>query len=343
MLLTNQQKVLKRIQEDVILVKLGFKQPGKSKKSERLAVDTAKSKGIDVASVSTSLVKLKGDNLARYAKLVGEARKFLNYRSCAYDDNGWRLVRLKFWPGIDTHLKELQLKASETADKIVDEDYDSMLEDAKTRLRSEFEWTDFPSRDELKASFGFIIERDVVKGGDDIRLNHTAAVVKDMEHELNQRLSRKVSEARTETVSRIEDVLTNCVDTLSAYGEGKKRQEAADAKIARVKKVYASGSKAPAEEKAKARQKVSELEEARKKFRVRNNGSSINNIKELVTVFKEINITADPNIEALGDKMAQVFEKFDAEKVKNDAGLRKKATDSAKSILDDLRNISLVS
>jgi len=40
--------------------------------------------------------------------------------------------------------------------------------------------------------------------------------------------------------------------------------------------------------------------------------------------------------------MAQVFEKFDAEKVKNDAGLRKKAIGASKSILDDLRNISLV-
>jgi len=343
MLLTAQQKVLKRIQEDVILVKLSFKQPGKSKKSERLAVDTAKSKGIDTDSVRTTLVKLRGDNLARYAKLVGEARSYLNYRSCAYEDNGWRLVRLKFWPSIETQLKELQLKSTEVADKIVDEDYDGMREDAKSRLRGEFEWADFPSREELRDNFKFTIERDVVKGGDDIRLNHTAAVVKDMEHELNQRLQRKVTAARNESVTRMEDVLTNCIDTLEPYGKAKEEQEQIDVLLIKAKADLKAAPKGDKDKLEKAEAKVKKLEDKRKGLRARHNGNSINNIKQLVSVMKEVNVSGCPDIEKASEKMAQVFEKFTAEGVKKDSNMRKEATATARSMLDDIRSINLVS
>ena len=62
-----------------------------------------------------------------------------------------------------------------------------------------------------------------------------------------------------------------------------------------------------------------------------------------MSVMKEVNVSGCPDIEKASEKMAQVFEKFTAEGVKKDSNMRKEATATARSMLDDIRSINLVS
>ena len=101
-------------------------------------------------------------------------------------------------------------------------------------------------------------------------------------------------------------------------------------------------SKATDEEKDKARLRIKVIQEKRKKFRVRNNGHSIENVKELVQVLEMVNTTDNPDIEAVGKRMGKVFEKFTGDNVKTDPKLRKEAIDASKSMLKDMQDIGII-
>lgn len=340
MLLTAEQRIIKKMTEDTCLVKIQIGSPGRNQKMDRLAKETAKAKGIDVNSVNTTVVKLVNDNLDKWSKITAEARKYLGYRSAAYDDNGFRIVRVRFWPKIEQDLDEMRIKAFEARDRVLEE-YEAIKESAQDRLGSEFEWANFPSKEELRETFKFDIQRDVVTDGSDVKIKHTTEFVKAFETEMNQKIERKAAEARAEGVDRIKSVLSQCVETLESYDGGKVEQEKIDAKIKEKNKLLWKRSKATAEEKVEAKAEIKELKEKRKKFRVRNNGSSINNVKEMVMVLDKFNVTGDESIEKAGEKIASIFDKYDAEEVKKDTKLRKKATSEAKGILEDLQNIEL--
>ena len=177
--------------------------------------------------------------------------------------------------------------------------------------------------------------------GSDVKIKHTTEFVKAFETEMNQKIERKAAEARAEGVDRIKSVLSQCVETLESYDGGKVEQEKIDAEIKEKNKLLWKRSKATAEEKVEAKAEIKELKEKRKKFRVRNNGSSINNVKEMVMVLDKFNVTGDESIEKAGEKIASIFDKYDAEEVKKDTKLRKRATNEAKGILEDLQNIEL--
>lgn len=343
MLMTRQEKAMKRIQEDVVLVRVQMKKPSTVKKSDRLSESTAMSKGIDVASVKTSLTKMKHDNLDRYSKVLAEARKYLAFRSTAYGDDGWRMVRVKFLPDIEAKLEELKLTAEELATTIVSEDYDGIVENAKARLGSEFEWVEFPSKEELAAGFGFEIRKTCVESGADIHINAAASVVRDIQEEMDSNVAEAGKKAVSEVAGRMQAVCKTAIETLEPFDEGQKKLKPLAEEEKKLKRLINNkASKATAKKKGEARVRIKEIQEERKKHRVRNNGHSIENVKELVQVMDMVNTTSNPDIEAIGKRMGKVFEKFTGDNVKKDPKLRKEAINASKSMLKDMQDIGFI-
>lgn len=341
--MTRQEKALKRIQEDVVLVRVQMKKPSTVKKSDRLSESTAVRQGIDIASVKTSLTKMKHDNLDRYSKVLSEARKYLAFRSTAYGDDGWRMVRVKFLPDIEAKLEELKLTAEELATTIVNEDYNDIVECAKKRLGAEFEWVDFPAKEELAAGFGFEIRKTCVESGKDIHINAAASVVRDIQEEMDSNVAEAGKKAVSEVAGRMKAVCKTAIETLVPFDKGQEKLKPLADEEKKLKKLINNRtSKATDEEKDKARLRIKVIQEKRKKFRVRNNGHSIENVKELVQVLDMVNTTDNPDIEAIGKRMGKVFEKFTGDNVKKDPKLRKEAIDASKSMLKDMQDIGII-
>ena len=336
-----ENKVLRRMQRDVMLIRVTLKKPATVKKSARVAEEAAKIKGIDQGSVRASLTKMRGDNLLRHQKVMGEARAFLSFRSTPYGEDGWRMIQVKYLPDVMSKMQEFKMQAEELVYKIVNEDYESMVEDAKNRLGSEFEFVEFPSREQLAQEYSFEIKKKSFETGDDIRLQAASEIVKDIQHEMNAQAVEFAEEAKKDVVKRVENTCRTVVDTLENYGSGKAKLDSLEKKEKQLKaKIRSKGISVTDKDKAKAALKKVQADKG--KHRVRNNGSAVENLKKLVTVIGEINVTGDEQIAKIGDTLSDLMEEFDGKNTKDDKTARRKCIETNKDILSQLKEIKLV-
>ena len=329
------------MQRDVMLIRVTLKKPSSVKKSARVAKEAAMIKGIDQASVRASLTKMQGDNLLRHQKVMGEARAFLSFRSTPYGEDGWRMIQVKYLPDVMSKLEEYKMQAEELVSKIVNEDYDGMVEDAKNRLGSEFEFVDFPSREKLAQEYSFEIRKKSFETGDDIRLQAASEIVKDLEHEMNAQAIEFAEEAKNDVIKRVSNTCQTVVDTLENYGSGKDKLEEIEKKEKQLKAKIRRKAISD-EDKAKAKAALKKVQADKANHRVRNNGSAVNNLKELVTVIGEINVTGDEQIAKIGDTLSKVMEEFDGKNTKEDKTTRRKCIETNRDILSQLKEIKLI-
>lgn len=63
--------------------------------------------------------------------------------------------------------------------------------------------------------------------------------------------------------------------------------------------------------------------------------SLVENLRDLVKVMPSLNITGDPELDALSDRLSQLA-KYDAETLRNSDTAREKVANEAKRILEDI-------
>jgi hypothetical protein len=149
--------------------------------------------------------------------------------------------------------------------------------------------------------------------------------------------------AVSEVAGRMQAVCKTAIETLEPFDEGQKKLKPLAEEEKKLKRLINNkASKATAKKKGEARVRIKEIQEERKKHRVRNNGHSIENVKELVQVMDMVNTTSNPDIEAIGKRMGKVFEKFTGDNVKKDPKLRKEAINASKSMLKDMQDIGFI-
>jgi len=338
----NKDKVLRRMQQDIMLIRVQIRKPSSVKKSDRIAKEAAMLKGIDLQSVGARLTKMQGENMDKHAKILGEARAYLAFRTSAYGEDGWRMIQAKYCPDVIAKLKEYKMQAEELVEVIVNEDYESIREDAKSRLGEEFDHVDFPSREQLASSYGFDIKRTTFTTGTTHVLKASIEVLNDIEHELNENAMEQVKSSRDEVKGRYVDSFKTVVETLENYDTGREMLGPIESEITRLKALPAKpcsdiSSAVWRRYKSKAKSKVKSLQEEKKKYRVRNNGSAMNNAKALMAVFEQIDITGDPDMGKVVKVARDLCEDLDGENTKADKSKRRKAISTSKDVLAQLQ------
>lgn len=338
----NRDKVLRRMTQSIMLIRIKLRKPSSVKKSDRVAKEAAMLKGIDLASVGARLTKMQGENMEKHAKILNEARAYLAFRTSAYGEDGWRMIQAKYCPDVMSKLKEYKLKAEELVEKIVNEDYDSIREDAQKRLGSEFDYVDFPSREQLADSYGFDIKRTTFTAGEDHRLKASIEVLNDIEHELNEDAMKEVKRSREDVKQRYIDAFQTVNETLTNYDKGREMLEPIEAEIKRLQSlpVKPSSNTSPAvwkRYKSLAKAKVKSLQEEKKKYRVRNNGSAMDNAKALMAVFEQIDMTGDPDTGDIVRAARGLCEDLNGQNTKEDKVMRRKAISTSGDVLAQLR------
>jgi len=342
--INKEDKVLRKLRSEVMLIRVTLRQPSKNKQSSRVAEEAAKRTGIDQRSVRASLTRMKHENMDRHQKLLGEARHFLSFRSTPYGEEGWRMIQVRYLPDVKSKLEEYKMKAEELVHKIINEDYDSIREDAMSRLGDEFEWVDFPTREGLAKQYDFEICTKSFETGDNLQIKAASEIVRNIEHEMNQRALETAENARQDVIDRTAETVSIAVDVLESYDQGKEEQERNAAEIKRLKKInYTKTGKSKAvvaRYKSKVKAAIKHLKAIRPT--VRNNGSAVENLKKLVGVFSEINVTGDEKVAKIGDTLKELMEEFNGDNTKEDKTIRRKCIETNKDILTQLKDIKLV-
>ena len=313
-LVTKDNVVMKRFNENCMLVKIGIKLPGSKQLVIRAAQEAANTFKADVESIDSHIRKFRKSDLAPAQEVATQARSKLKFFTSTWDAHGWRICKPEFWPDLSRDLEELKLKFNDAVDKIVNKEYEEIKASAQQRAGDLWDDVQFPEKDEFAEQFAFVIEIDEIKDPKDVKISGPTGLMKEVQQSMEERNETKRKEAQAETLERVQGVLADTVSRLKHYDAGK-------AKFKTRKKGDKSIPK------------------------VRISDSVIDNVVEVAKVIKNINLTDDSELNNASNKLVEVFSKFqrkdEMRELRDDSGKRKEVIKEADNVTEILQNISL--
>jgi hypothetical protein len=313
-LVTKDNVVMKRFNENCMLVKIGIKLPGSKQLVIRASQEAANTFKADVESIDSHIRKFRKSDLAPAQEVATSARSKLKFFTSTWDDHGWRICKTEFWPDLSRELEELKLKFTDAVNQIVNKNYEEIKADAQRRAGDLWEDIRFPEKDEFSTQFAFVIEIDEIKDPKDVKISGPSGLIKEVQQHMEERNETKLKEAQSETLERVQGVLADTVSRLKHYDAGK-------AKFSTAKK---NGGKAT---------------------KVRISDTVIDNVVEVAKVIKNINLTDNDELDKASNKLVEVFSKFQGngtmKELRDDPKKRKEVIKEADGVTSILQNINL--
>ena len=223
---------------------------------------------------------------------VSAARRAHKLLTLPWDDLGTRILSNRGYVGYTEQMK-LRRHAVEAAAHEFCTNYDSYINEAKTRLGSMFSQEDYPAAEDVRRKFYIDVEIKPVPEAADFRAqlsdDSVRAIVKDIETRTEARLQAAVNDV----FERIADVTGKMVERLRAYkpSEGGGRPE--------------------------------------NTFK----DSLVYNVQELADLIPALNITQDPRLDALQQRLLNELAGQSPDLLRDDDRLRNKTADAAEKIL----------
>ncbi|WP_165909434.1 DUF3150 domain-containing protein [Shinella sp. JR1-6] len=238
---------------------------------------------------------VKPDALKPIAKLVGEIRNEFNGRTLPWMDDGKRIMAAQAFMAHAKWLADQRNKFEKEVERFL-RDYPQHVQDAQRHLGTMFRQEDYPDADEITMKFSFITKVMPVPTAGDFRANLAAEQV----HSIRQDIERDVQEAARAAVRNVYERIVGAVEHMHE------------------RMVNYKPATRPGETTAGV-------------FR----DSLVENIRDLVKVMPSLNITGDPELDALADRLARLS-RHDAETLRNSDSARENIADEAQRILDDI-------
>lgn len=174
--------------------------------------------------------------------------------------------------------------------------YAKHVDDARSRLGNMFKPEDYPSADDIRDRFAFDTIINPVPAGDDFRVSLGDAQAALIRAEIEARAEAQLTDAMRDVYGRVADVCGRMADKLRSYQPGNDNKKAEGI------------------------------------FR----DSLVENVRELAGILPALNITADPKLSAIAERMRKELARHDAEALREDDALRNEVADAAASILADV-------
>ncbi|TCU34100.1 hypothetical protein [Rhizobium azibense] len=184
-------------------------------------------------------------------------------------------------------------------DNAVDEfikGYSKHVEDAKKRLGDLFKPEDYPGEAEIRARFDFKTIINPVPAAEDFRVAVGDAQAEIIRAEIEERAKEQLQEAVRDVYRRVSEVCERMVEKLRNYIPGNDN-------------VKAQGI-----------------------FR----DSLVENVRDLALVLPALNITSDPRLSEIAERMRRELVRHDADTLRENEDLRESVADAAAAILADV-------
>jgi hypothetical protein len=194
-----------------------------------------------------------------------EVRDIHKRYTLAWDNSGWRILSSAAYLEWDQKLRAAIAKANKAADEFVDK-YEELVK-AKEKEDKSFKREHYPTKEQLRAKYGFEVEYKPVPVSGDVRIHLSDEALAAVKASIDTEGQARIKTAILDIATRIREVVGNMVERLRAYKPPK------------------AGAKA---------------ENAFK-------DSLIENVRDLAGLLPNINITADPRIDTMAAELLQLL------------------------------------
>lgn len=228
-------------------------------------------------------------------KVVSAARNEFVIRTLPWQNDGSRIMAADKYFEMSTWFQGHKTAFNAAVGTFLNQ-YDVHRQNAQAKLGSMFKDTDYPTREDLAQRFGIDFRVNLIAASDDIRLAMSDEDAARIRESVEQQVAEATNAAVREIYGRVKNVLDRMVDRLNAYKPSQGKGKPAEG-------VFTS--------------------------------TLVTNVEELIGILPALNITGDPAIAALADKLKAVTQ-FDATELREDAAARKATATSAQTILDSM-------
>ena len=234
-------------------------------------------------------------------RICKAAYKYFTDHSLPWGDGGLRLVRSDQFNDMIAKLTEFKSQLIDHAEEMVGK-YEVLYERAKEKLNGMFKEGEFPTPEQLREKYHMDWDVMPIAKTDDVRLKGlTQSEIDKMIAETRDQVAAMLKKAQQEMLGRLHQVVDHMSTSLTSTVKG----SGGDAK--------------------------------QKTFR----DTLVGNISDLVAVLPSLNITHDPEIEAMIAKVKAELTSVTPQSLRDDPKVRKDVAGRAASLLKELKGIKL--
>lgn len=238
---------------------------------------------------------LPKEALAGIVSIVSETRADFLKRTLPWMDNGSRIMAADAYMAHMSWVRGQTRKFETAVDEFIAK-YPGYVNDARVRLNGMFKSDDYPDEAILRTKFGLDVKVLPVPSSSDFRVDMSEAQAALIRADIEEQVTSATTAAVRDIYERVAEVTRRMVDRLNAYR--------------------------PSEGRGGKSEGV---------FR----DSLVGNVRDLIDILPALNITGDPQLSAMVDKLRPLAE-HDASVLRDDAKIRKNVAQEAQAILDSL-------
>ena len=237
---------------------------------------------------------LSKDALAAIQKAANAARQKHYELTLPWNDAGARILSARAFMRYTDEMRPLR-EAFAAAVEAFLANYDAYKEDARRRLSGMFSEDDYPTADQIARRFGFDFNVWPMPDAQDFRADLTADQVDAIRADIERRTREQIGRAVNDAWQRVAERVGAMVERLSAYK--------------------------PAS--------ASPTGKAEGQFR----DSLVTNIRELVDTLPALNVTDDPKLAEIAQRMKDELCRFEPQDLRDFGDYRDQTLESARDIL----------
>lgn len=238
---------------------------------------------------------LPKEALAGIVSVVSETRADFLKRTLPWMDNGSRIMAADAYMAHMAWIRSQSRKFDSAVDDFIAK-YPGYLHDARNRLNGMFKPEDYPDAEELRDKFKLECKVLPVPSSSDFRVDMSEAQAALIRADIEEQVSKATTAAVKDVYVRVADVTGRMVERLNAYK--------------------------PAVRKGDKSEGV---------FR----DSLVGNVRDLIAILPALNITGDPVLADMAEKLKPLAE-HDASVLRDNPAIRKDVAAEAQAILDSL-------
>lgn len=238
---------------------------------------------------------LPKEALAPIVSIVSETRTEFLKRTLPWIDNGGRIMAADAYMAHMSWINAQKRKFDAAVNGFL-QDYPGHVQAAATRLNGMFKPDDYPDVDVLRGKFAMECNVLPVPTGEDFRVSMSEAQAEQIRADIERQVTEATATAVKDVYRRIAEVTGRMVDRLNAYKPARKKGE-------RSEGVFRD--------------------------------SLVENVRDLISILPALNITGDPQLDAMAQKMQPLAE-HDAKVLRENENVRKDVAAEAQSILEQV-------
>lgn len=199
------------------LFSLTIRAGGKTARSRILAAEAATKHNAEVDSIYTSVRKLAKESTKTLDMLASKARYDIFYKNTVpWDAAGYRYCPTALIPKLLSEIRDVDSRISDAVEDML-EDYDAMKADYHARVGKVLATeVPFPSKEELRESYGVLLTSMPLRDVSDWRLNNIdARTMQRLRDEVSQQMAEKVEDASYHVLEQLQKVVGNVVEIVS--------------------------------------------------------------------------------------------------------------------------------